>query len=163
MLSPAESTDLDIILDDAIVEAARKRCIYPKRILPHVVHAFKAERKLMVGLQKLPDLLICTQLRKPTGPESKQEIPHILLCFEPIEIHALVRLFGLFVPLYVLCVFQGLYENAVKPEDVVKDPDEGCSSLLSCCFYCHCCGFQLQEFKRIFSHCYFHPFEQETS
>lgn len=81
VLSPAESTDLDIILDDAIVEAARKRCIYPKRILPHVVHAFKAERKLMVGLQKLPDLLIRTQLRKPTGPESKQEIPHILLCF----------------------------------------------------------------------------------
>lgn len=66
-------------------------------------------------------------------------------------------LFWLFVPLYVLCVFQGLYENAVKPEDVVKDPDEGCSSPLSCCFYCHCCGFQLQEFKRIFFTLLFSP------
>lgn len=105
VLSPAESTDLDIILDDAIVEAARKRCIYPKRILPHVVHAFKAERKLMVGLQKLPDLLIRTQLRKPTGPESKQEIPHILLCFEPMEIHALVPVCFDFLFLCTFCVF----------------------------------------------------------
>lgn len=70
MLSPAESTDLDDVLDDAIVEAAWKRRVYPKRILPHVVHSLKAERKLMVGLQQLPGLLTRHQLKEPPGPES---------------------------------------------------------------------------------------------
>lgn len=60
-----ESTDLDVVLDDTIVEAAWKRRVYPKRILPHVVHSLRAERKLM-----------------------------------------------------------GLYEKAVKAEEVVKDPDQ---------------------------------------
>lgn len=49
---PAESSDLDAVLDDAIVEAAWKRRVYPKRILPHVVHSLKAERKLMVGWRR---------------------------------------------------------------------------------------------------------------
>ncbi|TNN39200.1 Kinetochore-associated protein NSL1 [Liparis tanakae] len=39
--------DLESLLDDAVVEAARRRRAYPKKILPHVVHALKAERKLM--------------------------------------------------------------------------------------------------------------------
>ncbi|XP_011610120.2 kinetochore-associated protein NSL1 homolog isoform X1 [Takifugu rubripes] len=42
-----EATDLDVLLDDTIVEAAWKRRVYPKRILPHVVHSLKAERKLL--------------------------------------------------------------------------------------------------------------------
>lgn len=50
LLSPAESSDLDVVLDDTIVEAAWKRRVYPKRILTHVVHTLKAERKLLVGL-----------------------------------------------------------------------------------------------------------------
>lgn len=49
LLSPAESSDLDVVLDDTIVEAAWKRRVYPKRILTHVVHTLKAERKLLVG------------------------------------------------------------------------------------------------------------------
>lgn len=56
VFSPAESSDLDVLLDDTIVEAAWKRRVYPKRILPHVVHSLRAERKLMVGLERLPDL-----------------------------------------------------------------------------------------------------------
>lgn len=97
VLSPAESTDLDVVLDDTIVEAAWKRRVYPKRILPHVVHSLRAERKLMVGSERLPDLLRQYRLKErttgPTGPGSKQEIPFILLHFDPIEIHVLVPVF----------------------------------------------------------------------
>lgn len=137
VLSPAESTDLDVVLDDTIVEAAWKRRVYPKRILPHVVHSLRAERKLMVGSERLPDLLRQYRLKGrttgPTGPESKQEIPFILLHFDPREIHVLVPVFvfsDFFVFLHCL-FFQGLYEKAVKPEEVVKDPDQGHSSSLS--------------------------------
>ncbi|XP_068454907.1 kinetochore-associated protein NSL1 homolog [Clinocottus analis] len=42
-----EATDLESLLDDTIVEATRRRRVYPKKILPHVIHALKAERKLM--------------------------------------------------------------------------------------------------------------------
>ncbi|XP_029986395.1 kinetochore-associated protein NSL1 homolog [Sphaeramia orbicularis] len=42
-----EAVDLEIQLDDAIVETSRRRRTYPRTILPHVVHALKAERKLM--------------------------------------------------------------------------------------------------------------------
>ncbi|XP_068564412.1 kinetochore-associated protein NSL1 homolog [Cebidichthys violaceus] len=38
--------DLESVLDDAIVETARRRRAYPKKILPHVVHSLRAERKL---------------------------------------------------------------------------------------------------------------------
>lgn len=38
---------LDNLLDDSIVETARKRRKYPQEILPHVVRSLKAERKLM--------------------------------------------------------------------------------------------------------------------
>ncbi|XP_044025145.1 kinetochore-associated protein NSL1 homolog isoform X2 [Siniperca chuatsi] len=60
-----EAVDLESLLDDTIVETTRRRRTYPRRILPHVVHSLKAERKLM-----------------------------------------------------------GLYEHAVKPQEVVKDPDQ---------------------------------------
>ncbi|XP_032399508.1 kinetochore-associated protein NSL1 homolog [Etheostoma spectabile] len=45
----AEDEDLNLqnLLDDAIVETARRRRKYPKQILPHVVHSLKAERKVM--------------------------------------------------------------------------------------------------------------------
>ncbi|KAK5852596.1 hypothetical protein PBY51_006448 [Eleginops maclovinus] len=42
-----EAQDLGNLLDDTIVETTRRRCSYPKKILPHVVHSLKAERKLM--------------------------------------------------------------------------------------------------------------------
>ncbi|KAM7395932.1 hypothetical protein PAMA_007282 [Pampus argenteus] len=58
-----EAVDLESLLDDAIVETTTRRRTYPRKILPHVVHCLKAQRKLM-----------------------------------------------------------GLYENAVKPQEVVKDP-----------------------------------------
>ncbi|XP_070843810.1 kinetochore-associated protein NSL1 homolog isoform X1 [Chaetodon trifascialis] len=61
----AEDVDLDSLLDDTIVETTRRRRAYPRKILPHVVHSLKAERKLM-----------------------------------------------------------GLFEDAVKPQEVVKDPDQ---------------------------------------
>ncbi|XP_056283525.1 kinetochore-associated protein NSL1 homolog isoform X2 [Pseudoliparis swirei] len=44
-----EALDLESLLDDAVVEAARRRRAYPNKIRPHVVHALRAERKLMVG------------------------------------------------------------------------------------------------------------------
>ncbi|XP_041832569.1 kinetochore-associated protein NSL1 homolog isoform X2 [Melanotaenia boesemani] len=46
-----EAVDLQSLLDDTIVETTRKRRTYPKKILPHVVHTLKAERKVM-GLYK---------------------------------------------------------------------------------------------------------------
>ncbi|XP_018538469.1 kinetochore-associated protein NSL1 homolog [Lates calcarifer] len=60
-----EAVDLESILDDTIVETTRRRRAYPRKILPHVVHSLKAERKIM-----------------------------------------------------------GLYEQAVKPQEVIKDPDQ---------------------------------------
>ncbi|XP_056283527.1 kinetochore-associated protein NSL1 homolog isoform X3 [Pseudoliparis swirei] len=42
-----EALDLESLLDDAVVEAARRRRAYPNKIRPHVVHALRAERKLM--------------------------------------------------------------------------------------------------------------------
>ncbi|XP_054474729.1 kinetochore-associated protein NSL1 homolog [Anoplopoma fimbria] len=47
-----EALDLESLLDDTIVETTRRRRTYPKKILPHVVHSLKAERKLM-GLYEL--------------------------------------------------------------------------------------------------------------
>uniref|UniRef100_A0A3Q4H5G0 NSL1 component of MIS12 kinetochore complex n=1 Tax=Neolamprologus brichardi TaxID=32507 RepID=A0A3Q4H5G0_NEOBR len=60
-----DDEDLESLLDDTIVETTRRRRTFPKKILPHVVHALKAERKIM-----------------------------------------------------------GLYEQAIKPQEVVKDPDQ---------------------------------------
>ncbi|XP_031722058.1 kinetochore-associated protein NSL1 homolog [Anarrhichthys ocellatus] len=60
-----EAMDLESLLDDTIVETTRRRRTYPKKILPHVVHSLKAERKLM-----------------------------------------------------------GLYEHAVKPQELLKDPGQ---------------------------------------
>lgn len=40
--------DLESQLDDAIVETSYRRYAYPKKILPHAVHALKAERELLV-------------------------------------------------------------------------------------------------------------------
>ncbi|XP_019114684.1 kinetochore-associated protein NSL1 homolog isoform X1 [Larimichthys crocea] len=60
-----EAVDLDSLLDDTVVETTRRRRAYPKKILPHVVHSLRAERKVL-----------------------------------------------------------GLYECAVKPQEVVKDPDQ---------------------------------------
>lgn len=45
-----EAADLKSLLDDTIVETTWKRRAYPIKILPHVVHSLKAERKLMVGV-----------------------------------------------------------------------------------------------------------------
>ncbi|KAM9840313.1 kinetochore-associated protein NSL1 homolog [Aulostomus maculatus] len=45
-----EAVDLESLLDDTIVETTRRRRTYPRQILPHVVHALKTERKLMVGV-----------------------------------------------------------------------------------------------------------------
>ncbi|XP_033846973.1 kinetochore-associated protein NSL1 homolog [Periophthalmus magnuspinnatus] len=42
-----EEVDLESQLDDMIVETSSKRRTYPRKILPHVVHALKAERKIM--------------------------------------------------------------------------------------------------------------------
>uniref|UniRef100_A0A3Q0SFG0 NSL1 component of MIS12 kinetochore complex n=1 Tax=Amphilophus citrinellus TaxID=61819 RepID=A0A3Q0SFG0_AMPCI len=42
-----EAIDLESLLDDTIVETTRRRRTFPKKILPHVVHALKAERKVM--------------------------------------------------------------------------------------------------------------------
>ncbi|XP_068199345.1 kinetochore-associated protein NSL1 homolog isoform X1 [Antennarius striatus] len=40
--------ELESLLDDAIVDTSWRRRCYPRQILPHVIHALKAERKLMV-------------------------------------------------------------------------------------------------------------------
>nr|XP_057901954.1 kinetochore-associated protein NSL1 homolog [Doryrhamphus excisus]XP_057901955.1 kinetochore-associated protein NSL1 homolog [Doryrhamphus excisus]XP_057901957.1 kinetochore-associated protein NSL1 homolog [Doryrhamphus excisus]XP_057901958.1 kinetochore-associated protein NSL1 homolog [Doryrhamphus excisus] len=48
-----EGDDLESQLDDTIVETARRRGTYPRRILPYVVQALKAERKLL-GLYEEP-------------------------------------------------------------------------------------------------------------
>ncbi|XP_013886089.1 kinetochore-associated protein NSL1 homolog [Austrofundulus limnaeus] len=42
----ADTNHLEI-LDDTIVETTSRRSTYPKKILPYVVHALKAERKIM--------------------------------------------------------------------------------------------------------------------
>ncbi|XP_068199350.1 kinetochore-associated protein NSL1 homolog isoform X3 [Antennarius striatus] len=42
--------ELESLLDDAIVDTSWRRRCYPRQILPHVIHALKAERKLMVRL-----------------------------------------------------------------------------------------------------------------
>ncbi|XP_074540877.1 kinetochore-associated protein NSL1 homolog [Halichoeres trimaculatus] len=42
-----EAVDLESLLDDTIVETTRRRRSYPRKILPHFLHALKAERKLM--------------------------------------------------------------------------------------------------------------------
>ncbi|XP_069581207.1 kinetochore-associated protein NSL1 homolog [Brachyistius frenatus] len=42
-----EGGDLESILDDAIVEATRRRRTFPRRILSHVVHGLKAERRIL--------------------------------------------------------------------------------------------------------------------
>lgn len=47
--SDEEALDLESLLDDSILDTAWRRHSYPKRILPHVVHALKAERKVLVG------------------------------------------------------------------------------------------------------------------
>ncbi|CAI5684592.1 unnamed protein product [Oreochromis niloticus] len=60
-----EAVDLESLLDDTVVETTRRRRTFPKKILPHVVHALRAERKIM-----------------------------------------------------------GLYEQAIKPQEMVKDPDQ---------------------------------------
>ena len=39
----------DKLLDESIVETARRRREYPQAIVPYVVRTLKAERKLMVG------------------------------------------------------------------------------------------------------------------
>uniref|UniRef100_A0A3B5KPS8 NSL1 component of MIS12 kinetochore complex n=1 Tax=Xiphophorus couchianus TaxID=32473 RepID=A0A3B5KPS8_9TELE len=44
-----EALCLDSLLDDSILDTAWRRRSYPKRILVHVVHALKAERKVLVG------------------------------------------------------------------------------------------------------------------
>ncbi|XP_047244679.1 kinetochore-associated protein NSL1 homolog [Girardinichthys multiradiatus] len=46
-LEGEEVVDLDGLLDDTILETTGKRYSYPKRILSHVVHALKAERKIL--------------------------------------------------------------------------------------------------------------------
>ncbi|XP_061602801.1 kinetochore-associated protein NSL1 homolog [Cololabis saira] len=60
-----EAADLESLLDDTIVETTRKRRSFPTKILPHVIHGLKAQRKIL-----------------------------------------------------------GLYEVAVKPEEMTKDPDQ---------------------------------------
>lgn len=45
-----DGVDLESLLDDTIVETTWRRRVYPRRILPHVVHSLKAERKLVVGV-----------------------------------------------------------------------------------------------------------------
>lgn len=35
-------------------------------------------------------------------------------------------------------VFQGLYDNAVKPQDIIKDPDQGSSFEEVCEYRTHC-------------------------
>ncbi|KAM9354526.1 kinetochore-associated protein NSL1 homolog isoform 2-T2 [Pholidichthys leucotaenia] len=42
-----EAVDVESLLDETIVETTRRRRVFPKKILPHVVHALKAERKIM--------------------------------------------------------------------------------------------------------------------
>uniref|UniRef100_A0A1A7WN69 NSL1, MIND kinetochore complex component, homolog n=1 Tax=Iconisemion striatum TaxID=60296 RepID=A0A1A7WN69_9TELE len=46
-----EAIDLESLLDDTIVETTRKRRTFPKKILPHVVHALKTERKIMASYE----------------------------------------------------------------------------------------------------------------
>ncbi|XP_020510658.1 kinetochore-associated protein NSL1 homolog [Labrus bergylta] len=43
----SEAVDLERLLDDTIVETTRRRRTYPRKILPHVIHSLKAERKIM--------------------------------------------------------------------------------------------------------------------
>lgn len=50
-LEDEEALDLESLLDDTILETTRRRRSYPKRILPHVVHALKAERKILGLMQ----------------------------------------------------------------------------------------------------------------
>ncbi|CAN9507503.1 unnamed protein product [Ophioblennius macclurei] len=45
--SDDEAVDLETRLDDTIVETTRRRRTFPKRILPHMVHALKAQRKVI--------------------------------------------------------------------------------------------------------------------
>ncbi|XP_027895539.1 kinetochore-associated protein NSL1 homolog [Xiphophorus couchianus] len=46
-LEDEEALCLDSLLDDSILDTAWRRRSYPKRILVHVVHALKAERKVL--------------------------------------------------------------------------------------------------------------------
>ncbi|XP_015259363.1 PREDICTED: kinetochore-associated protein NSL1 homolog [Cyprinodon variegatus] len=46
-LQDEEDLDLESLLDDTILETTKRRRLYPRRILPHVVQALKAERKIL--------------------------------------------------------------------------------------------------------------------
>lgn len=90
---PAGSSDLDDLLDDAIVEAAWRRRIFPRRALTQVVHRLRAERRLMVGLDRLV---------QPGRKESSCP-PHLP------KTHAFLPLFCLFYfPPSVLPIFASL-------------------------------------------------------
>ncbi|XP_060907530.1 kinetochore-associated protein NSL1 homolog [Labrus mixtus] len=43
----SEAVDLERLLDDTLVETTRRRRTYPRKILPHVIHSLKAQRKIM--------------------------------------------------------------------------------------------------------------------
>lgn len=58
-----EALDLESLLDDAIVEATRRRRTFPKQILPHVIHSLKAERKLMVSFSHFVFIISQTDLQ----------------------------------------------------------------------------------------------------
>lgn len=62
-----EDVDLEGKLDDVIVETSYKRRTYPKKIVPHVVHTLKAERKLL-GLYK--NTLTAQEITKDPEHES---------------------------------------------------------------------------------------------
>lgn len=57
-----EAVDLESLLDDTIVETTRRRRTYPRKILPHVVHSLKAERKLMVGVSSRASIQMCKEM-----------------------------------------------------------------------------------------------------
>uniref|UniRef100_A0A3B3CVA4 NSL1 component of MIS12 kinetochore complex n=1 Tax=Oryzias melastigma TaxID=30732 RepID=A0A3B3CVA4_ORYME len=44
-----QAMDVESLLDETIVETARRRRTFPLKILPHAVQSLKAERKIMVG------------------------------------------------------------------------------------------------------------------
>ncbi|XP_028296458.1 kinetochore-associated protein NSL1 homolog [Gouania willdenowi] len=48
-----EVIDLESVLDETIVETTRRRSKFPKHILPHVVHALKAQRKILGLYEKV--------------------------------------------------------------------------------------------------------------
>ena len=90
---------LENLLDDTVVELGSRRRRYPKVILHHVVRGLRAERKLMV--RGAPGTLDRWLDQQRAGVKAAETLTIVII------------------------VFQSLYEETVKPQQLVKDPCHG--------------------------------------